>query len=160
LDGWGDGVLIETEYYFPSTSPGGNKAVGDFVSKIMFGEPGLLNNYSSMGVVKDGKLIAGVLFQEYYAGSGTIELSAASTDRSWMTRRVVHDMFSMPFEVLGAHLVIVKTAEDNTTVRDISTRCGLTEYYIPDLRGPGLGEFIYTMSRGLWYSLPYSRAGR
>ena len=152
--------MIRTEYYFPSTSPANNKVVGDFVSWVTFGEPGLLNNYSSMAVLKDNELIAGILFQEYYAGSGVIEISGASTDKAWVTRKVVHDIFSMPFDCLGSHLVIVKTAEDNMPVRNISKRYGLTEHYIPDLRGPGRGEYTYTMSKELWYSLPYSKGAK
>lgn len=148
--------MIKTEYYFPSTSPANNKVVGDFVSWVTFGQPEMMTNYSSMAVVKDGDLIAGILFQEYYAGSGVIEISGASIDRAWVTKKVVHDIFALPFEVLGAHLVILKTAEDNMPVRNISKRYGLTEHYIPDLRGPGIGEYIYTMSKELWQSLPFS----
>lgn len=150
--------MISTQFFWPSETPDQNKAVGDFVSFLTFGQPGVLRDFSSMAVVKDGVLIAGVLYQEYYAGSGTIEISAASSSKVWMTRKVIHDMFSMPFEKLGSHLVVVKTSERNTPVREISERVGLDRHYIPDLRGKGHGEYTYTMNRTLWESLPYSKA--
>ena len=148
--------MILTEYYGPKTNPVNNEIIGDFVSHVMFGEKGMLSNYCSMAVVKGGDLIAGVIYNEYFAGSKTIEISAASIDKRWMTRKVIHDMFFLPFERLGSHLVVVKTSEKNVTVRKISERCGLKPYYIPDMRGPGEGEYTYTMTKELWRSLPFS----
>lgn len=113
-----------------------------------------------MGVLDGEQLVAGVLYNEYYTGSGTIEISAASVNRRWMTRKVVHDMFNLPFEVLGSHLVVVKTSEKNMTVRNIAERAGLQKHYIPDLRGVGEGEYTYTMSKEHWLSLPYSKEAR
>ncbi len=68
--------MIETEYYGPQT-PQQNRIVGDFVSNLVWKQPGMLEKYCTMGVFDDGELIAGTVYHNWHPDEGIIELSSA-----------------------------------------------------------------------------------
>lgn len=150
--------MIETHYYGPITEPHNNKIVGDFVSLVMFGERDRLKNYCSMAVVKDEELIAGVIYNAYYPGHGVIEISACATSKLWLTRRVIHAMFSLPFDRLGCQMVILRTSEKNGSVRGLlENRFDLSPIYLPRMRGRDEGEYQYSITEECWRDSPYSK---
>src|SRR5258708_6869660 len=77
-----------------------NEAVGDFVSQIIYGEPGRFERYSTLAVHDNGRLIAGVLYHYFRPRDGVIEMSAGSLDKRWLTRPVLAAMFAVPFDSL------------------------------------------------------------
>ncbi len=93
--------MIITEYYGPKTNPVNNEIIGDFVSTVIWGDKGKIENYCSMAVIDDGRLIAGTLYHNWQEADGVIELSSASLSKRWLTRPVIRAMFHLPFERLG-----------------------------------------------------------
>lgn len=134
-----------------------NRIVGDFVSTIMFGRPGEIVNYCSMAVVRDGELVAGILYHNYYPDTGVVEISGAAIDKRWMTRGVVCDMFSMPFERLGCQLIAMRTSEHNSSVRNILERYGVSSVTIPRMRGINEAEILFTVTKEEWLKSPFVR---
>jgi len=150
--------LIETYYYGPETQPNNNKVVGDFVSSIVWGEPGRIENYCSMAVVENMELIAGTLYHNWHPDEGVIELTSASVSKRWLTKAVISAMFSLPFERLGCQLVVLRVSERNANMIGIARKFGFTETFIPRLRSRTEGEFIFCYTDDQWRESPYNTA--
>lgn len=139
-----------TAYYGPRSSPAENKAVGDFISTIVWGEPARLGEYCTMGVFDKGELVAGTAYNNWEPDSGVIELVSGSTTARWLTRPVVRAMFYLPFVLLGSRLVALRVSEHNETMRAIAMRFGFEETIIPRIRADNEAECVYTLTADDW----------
>lgn len=148
--------MIETYYYGPQTAEN-NKIVGDFVSSIVWGKPECINDYCTMAVVDDGKLIAGTIYHNYHPEEGVIELTSGSLSKRWLTKHVIHCMFDLPFVRLGAQLVVLRVSERNENMIGIARKFGFSETFIPRLRGRDEGEMIFTLTDDQWRESPYNK---
>jgi RimJ/RimL family protein N-acetyltransferase len=134
-------------YYSATINPAANAAVGFFVCA----EAGVvINDFCSMGVFEDGKLIAGTLYHNYHPESGVIELSSASISKRWLTKATIRAMFWLPFIRLGCQICILRVSERNKTMIGIARKFGFDEVYIPRLRGRDEGEFIFSLTDDAW----------
>ena len=137
-------------YYWPQTSAAENSAVGDFVSRIIWGEPARIRDFCSMGVFHGGRLVAGTLYHNWQPSEGVIELSSGSTTPRWLCKPVIKAMFHLPFAMLDARLCVLRVSEHNATMRAIARRFGFQETIIPRLRGDSEAECVYTLSASDW----------
>ena len=137
-------------YYGPQTLPEKNKAVGDFVSRVIWGQPERVENYCTMGVFRHDELIAGTLYHNWHPEEGVIELTSGATTPRWLTKPVIMAMFHLPFDMLGARLAVLRVSEHNTQMRGIAQRFGFSETIIPKLRGDNEAECVYTLSATDW----------
>lgn len=149
--------MISTAYFGPESSPENNRIVGEFVSCLIWGEPGRMRDYCSMGVFENGRLVAGTLYHNWYPDNGVIELTSASLTRRWLTRPVIEAMFRLPFEVLGCQLVALRVSDRNDVMVHIARSFGFEEVHIPRLRGRDEGEFIFTLTDDAWRASPFRR---
>ena len=62
-----------------------------------------LDDPSAIGLIRDGELVAGVLY-EHYTGS-SLEMHVAGTGGRWATRRFLREVFHYPFVQLGCKIV-------------------------------------------------------
>lgn len=134
--------------------------VGDFVSSLIWGAPGEITDYCSMGVFDDGRLVAGTLYHNWQPQSGVIELTSASTTKRWLTRSVVRSMFDLPFGRLGCQMCALRVSERNEGMVSIARSFGFSEVHIPRLRGRDEGEFIFSYTDDQWDASPYNRGAR
>lgn len=139
------------------TFPDLNEAIGDFVSMLLWGAPGRFERFSSFGVFDAGTLIAGVLWHNWQPEAGVVEMSAASTDKRWLTRSVLRTMFGVPFDRWGCQLVALRVSQTNFGMVDIATRFGFRAYLIPRLRGRAEDEIIFTFTDDQWRQHPLAR---
>lgn len=117
----------------------------------------------SIGVVSRDNLIAGAVFHNYDPKAGVIEVSIASSDPSWLSRRVLAALFSdYAFGAVGCQLVVMRTSARNLRGRSIARRAGFTEHVIPRLRGVDEAESVLTLTREAWsaHKLARPRHGR
>lgn len=149
--------MMQTAYFGPQSSPVENKAVGDFVSEIIFGAKGAIHDYCTMGVFEAGKLVAGTLYHNWHPEEGIIELSSGSLTKRWLTKPVVRAMFHLPFDRLGCQMVVLRVSERNTSMVRIARSFGFSDVHIPRLRGRDEGEFIFTYTDDQWRASPYNR---
>lgn len=56
---------------------------------------------STLGVLRDGALIGGLVFNNYHPEMGDIEISAAFTTGAWFRPRTLRRVFAFPFDDLG-----------------------------------------------------------
>lgn len=142
--------MIATRFIDPHKEPEFCKAVGDFVSMAIFGKPERIRDYCAMAVVDGTQIIAGVLYNNWHPDEGVIELHAASVDKRWLTRRVMHQMFAFPFDGLKCQLCVLRVSEHNKPMLRIAKAYGFKEYVIPRLRGRDEAEHILTLTDDDW----------
>ena len=133
-----------------------NAATGSFVSHLCFGMPDQIERFCSMAVLHGEKLVAGTLFHSWHPESGVIELTSASTDRRWLTRRVVRAMFHMAFDMIGAQLAVLRVSERNAGMVAIAQRFGFQGVLIPRLRGRDEAEWLFTLTDDDWRASRWS----
>jgi RimJ/RimL family protein N-acetyltransferase len=143
-------------YFGPRSTPDENAAVGDFVSRLIWGEPGRVADYCSMGVFDRGELVAGTLYHNWHPSAGVVELTSAATSKRWLTRPVIKAMFDLPFETFGCQMVALRVSERNLPMIRIARRFGFDEVLIPRLRGRDEGEFIFAFTDDQWRASPYN----
>lgn len=106
----------------------------------------------SVGVFRDGALIAGVVYHNWSPEFETIEMSAAANTRSWLTRSIIHQVFAYPFGF--CQMVFAQHSTDNP-VREIWKRLGADEHLIPRLHGRDTVAAIATLTKEAWMAGKY-----
>lgn len=78
---------------------------------------------TAIGKLKDGKLIAGVLYEDWN-GANIVEHIAAEGD--WACRKFLNVMFDYPFNQLGVKRITAPVASDNLKCINLVVRMGFT----------------------------------
>lgn len=121
-----------------------------FVSERIGDDGDGFGQCAALGVVRDGRLIAGVVYHNWRPSAGVIEMSAAAEDRRWLQRPVLRAMFAYPFDEVGCQLVVARHRESATHLRRMWTAAGADEVVIPRLRGRDEGEAVATLTAETW----------
>ena len=124
-----------TAFFSESFEPDANRIIAEFVSQRIFGEIRSFGPFCSMGVFDNGGLIAGVIYHDYQPQNGTIEISAASDSKRWMTRPVIRDFLWMPFDRLGCQCIVARHSVEKESLRRMWKALGAEEFIVPRLRG-------------------------
>jgi len=78
---------------------------------------------TGLGWVKDGKIVAGVMYEEFTEAS----IHATIVIEEPMTKGFVHKIFDYPFNQLGVDKVIVQANTSNAESVSLAKRLGFTE---------------------------------
>jgi hypothetical protein len=108
-----------------------------------------------MGVFDEKTLIAVILYNNYQPEAGVIEFHGAATDKRWLNRKTLWEMFSYPFVTLGCQLVVTRNSERNEMwngrgLHRLLKAYGFEDYRIPRLRGRDEDEIIFTLTDDDW----------
>lgn len=80
---------------------------------------------ASIGVERNGVLIAGVVYHEYRPGYGSLLMSVAAEPKSrWLTRHNLEAFFRYPFVQLGCQRVGSAVARKNKVSRSFVEKLG------------------------------------
>lgn len=79
----------------------------------------------ALGIVRRGKLVAGVVYNNYRAGN--IEMTIASDSPMWATRQALAVLFRYPFHQLKCRRVTAVTKATNQPVRAFLCRLGFQQ---------------------------------
>lgn len=104
----------------------------------------------ALGVLIDGALVAGVVFQNWNPKAGTMEISAGATDPRWMARKSLQEIFGYVFDTAACQLCVLQVSERNERMRWIARRLGFTELLIPRMRGRDEALVVYTLTDEQW----------
>lgn len=129
---------------------GHDETVSRFVAGHIEGCERGFGKCKAIGVVHDGQLVAGIVYHNWNPESAVIELSAAGTDRRWLSRPVIKAMFGYPFDQIGCQMVVLRVSERNGVMCGIARRFGFREYRVPRLRGRDEAEIIFTLTEEDW----------
>lgn len=128
-----------------------HNAIQEWVSFHSFGHPqNKWRESSSYGVLKNGAMVAGVVYHDFKADCGTIQYSGASIDRTWLQGPSLHHMFSYMFDTCNCQMVLTGNSEKNTGLHSILKRLSHTKHVIK--RGWGRHEdlFLWTLTKEDW----------
>lgn len=104
-------------------NPGDHDAISKWVSLRSFGTTdNVWPGSTSLGVLQDGKPIAGFVFHDFKPSAGTIQYSGASTTPEWAKGATLHHMFSYMFEDLGCQMVLTGNSGANTGLHRVLHR--------------------------------------
>jgi hypothetical protein len=95
---------------------GHDEIVAHFVAQLIpvMGGRDFAPASKAIGVIDDGRLIAGLVYHNWDEKAGVIEMSgAALPGRYWMTRETLKRIYQYPFIQMGCQMVLMRCAEDN-----------------------------------------------
>lgn len=128
----------------------GYDAATRFLSRRIWGRNEALNDGTALAVIDGRELRAVALFNNFDPDAGVIELHLAGDGRRWLTRPVMFEMFSFPFDQLKCRTVVTRTAPENTPALRLNARYGFNLVEVPDLRGRRGAEIIGTLTDEEW----------
>ena len=103
---------------------------------------------AGFGVARDGRLAAGVIFHNFDAHRGDIELTLAADSPRWATKEMFQAAFAYPFLQLGCRRVTVRIQEGNYRARKLIEGTGFKlEGLLRNASAEGGGLLIYGMLR-------------
>lgn len=129
-------------------------SVADWVAERIDGAGGF-GKCRALGVARNGKLVAGVVFHNWSPDAQVIEVSAAAEHRGWATRTVLSTGFNYAFSFCQA--AVARTHQDNMPVRRLWSAFGASEHIIPRLRGRDAAEAIYILTAEQWAASKFRR---
>lgn len=131
-------------------TPFWDKRVADWTAARI---PGFTRGFGpcqALGVTDGKQIVGGVVFHDWNPEAGTVELSAAASDRRWMTRAVMNTVFRYVFDELGCQMAVARTESRNTPVRKLWAALGASEVIIPRLFGRGVDGAVLTLPVERW----------
>jgi len=106
---------------------GADKDVREWVSMQLFGEIDAFSDIDmAIGIVKDNKLIAGVVYNNYVPNI-SIEMSISSIDKCWATRYNLRALFKYPFTQLGLRRVTALSSANKGDIMNFLERLGFKQ---------------------------------
>jgi RimJ/RimL family protein N-acetyltransferase len=101
---------------------GADERIADWVSRRTTGLP--FEDYVAMGVMADGKVVAGVVWHHYRGHE--IEVSAAADSPRWARKGVLRQLALYPFVQLGCVRVSAFATSDNPRSQRLIEGLGAT----------------------------------
>lgn len=105
---------------------GADKDVAEWASFLIFGQNDRFKNVNAIGVIEDGKLIAGVVYTGYFPNH-SIEMSIASIDKRWCNRHNLKAFFRYPFIQLNLERVWTQCSAHDEGVIMFNKRLGFKQ---------------------------------
>lgn len=137
---------------------GYDQEVAEWVSKRVprqF-EPKNLGPFTTIGVMSEGKPIAGFIYSRFKGHD--IEITGAATSPSWCRRGIICALLSYPFDQLGCVRVTMITAKKNHRARKLIRALGFKEEGTHDLAYDGKNDACsYGLTRATWRDGPFAR---
>ncbi|ACT57606.1 hypothetical protein Q7M76_05095 [Candidatus Liberibacter asiaticus] len=127
-----------------------NQIIADFVAKRIKDCSSGWDRFVSMGILKSNFLVAGIIYHNYCPISRVIELSGASDCKSWLSRSVLKEIYSYPWNQLCCQAVIHRIPDEDYPQHRMLTSLGGIRYRIPRLRGRNAAENIYVITHEAW----------
>ena len=138
---------------------GHDQAVADFVASMIprcrtrgFGP------CKAIGVVDDGRLIAGLVYHNWEPEAEIIEMSgAALPGRQWLTRGTIARMYQYPFLQVGCQMIVQRNSvDDDRLLRQLAVY-GYTFIRIPRMLGRDKDGVLCLLTYEDWVNNRFNR---
>ena len=126
-----------------------NRALGQWCAQRT-GTSCLREPYSTLGIFEGGEIRAVIVFNNYHAKEGTVEVHGAATTPRWLTRPVLYAMYSFAFDRLECQTVVQRNDPDNTSLMRMMLAYGFDMFRIPRLRGRDKDELVFVLHDDVW----------
>ena len=112
----------------------------------------------TMAVFDSATLAAVMVYHNYEPDAAVIEITGAATDSRWLTRRVLKEMFSVPFQKMGCQSVVMRVSPDDKRLARMLHAYGFKSFRLPRLRGRGTDEMVFILHDDVWATNKFNRA--
>lgn len=134
-----------------------NRSLYLWASQKIFGTFAGFGPCATMGIFDGDELIAVMVYHNFNSRSGVVEISGAATDKRWLTRDVLKDMFARPFEAMGCQMIVLRVSVNDKPLARMLTAYGCSSYTIPRLRGRFEDETVFTLTDTDWMNSKFNR---
>lgn len=118
--------------------------IAKFVSKNIKGDERFPLDSPCVGIIRGGKIIAGVVYSLYTGNS--IAMNVAATAPGWLNKAFLRTVFRYPFEQLGVSRVSALVRTDNETSSKFVEHVGFVrEGCIRKAESDGTDLYLYGM---------------
>lgn len=144
--------MIKTVWASTTVDADLNRSFSMWASVRIFGHISGFPQATTMGVFDGSKLIAVMVYHNYDAKAGVVEISGAASDRRWLRRYVLQEMFATPFTDMGCQSVVMRVSpsREQRHIRRMLTSYGFTEHRLPRLRGRDEDECVFILTDDDW----------
>lgn len=131
---------------------GHDAIVSGFVSERMpTGRGRGFGNCTTIGVVEDGDLVAGIVFHNWDPEAMTMEISAAALpNHPWLSRETIKRMYQYPFLGCRCQMVINRVAADDERQLRMLAVYGYDFFRIPRAAGRNKDVIVCLLTREAW----------
>ncbi len=138
-------------------NPEFNQAMKQWIEARIWDDGSTLPPSIMMGVCDNGKIVAAVAYHDYHEKEGVIEISAASESKRWLTRNVLHAIFSHVFVTAKCQLCVARIDPENTSLLRIFKAYGFNDIRIPRLLGREKDQIVLTLTDDDWLANKFER---
>jgi|RhiMethySRZTD1v2_1073278.scaffolds.fasta_scaffold22571_4 RimJ/RimL family protein N-acetyltransferase len=132
---------------------GRDEEIAALVAKLVSGQEPNYGRCKTIGVTDDkGNFLGGVVLYHYDPASGSIEMTGAALDSSWLSRKTLNRIGDYVFDECGCQLLRVDVREDNERVLRILAGVGFSFTRVARLGGRNLDGVICTLTDDDWYA--------
>lgn len=112
-----------------------------------------------MGVLEGNRPIACMVYHDFNPEAGLIEISGAATDRRWLQRHVLKEMFAYPFEKAGVQMVVMRVSakREQRHLHRMLKSYGFKGHIIQRLYGRDEDGIVFTLTDDDWRSNKFNR---
>jgi RimJ/RimL family protein N-acetyltransferase len=143
-------------------NPADHDAISRWVSLHSFGvADNVWPDSTSLGILKDGKPIAGFVFHDYRPSAGTVQYSGAAISPEWGKGPSLHYMFQYMFDGLNCQMVMTGNSARNVHLHRILERLGHKKHVIERAWDRDTAMYFWTLTREDWMTnKPFLRSRR
>ena len=131
--------------------------VCNFVAKIVWGDHRRFDdNAAAVGVIDcKGVMVGGIVWHNWQPEAGTIEISAGTISKRWLTRKLIWQIFSYPFDRCNCQCVFAQTRADNGPVAKLLEGIGFNSIDVPRLHGRDADGVLWWLPEETWRAGSY-----
>lgn len=144
--------MIKTVWASTTVDADLNRSFSMWASRRIFGHINGFPSATTMGVFDGHKLIAVMVYHNFDRKAGVVEISGAASDRRWLRKYVLKEMFAAPFTDMGCQSVVMRVSPkpESRHTRRMLTAYGFTEHRLPRLRGRDEDECVFVLTDDAW----------
>lgn len=131
---------------------GHDQVIAGFVASLIpHCRRGFGQHCKAVGVIRDDRLIAGIVWHNWDPDAAIIEISGAALPRSnWLTRETIRRMYGYPFLQCGCQMVVQRTPADDTRLLGMLAAYDYSFVTVPRLFGRDRDGVICSLTREAW----------
>lgn len=133
------------------TSPDLNDRLCEYAALRIWGKARPFAQATTMGVADaTGRICAAMVFYDYDADAGVIQISGAADNPHWLTRPILKEMFAYPFDELRCQAVVMRVNPDDRRLPRMLRAYGFEQTTLKRLRGRDKDECLFVLYDDVW----------
>ena len=137
---------------------GADEIVAKFVSQMIpHCRRGFAPDARAIGVLRDDKLVAGMVYHNFDIDAELIEMSGASIDPRWLTRETLARVYGYPFLQCDVQMTFMRVPAENERLLRQLAAYNYTFMLVPRLFGRGMNGVLCTLTYEAWVANKFNR---